>query len=279
MVQDRKHLRADCKNCFGLCCVALYFSALEGFPSDKEAGQPCCNLQTDFRCSVHKSLKELGYKGCIAFDCYGAGQKVAQVSFNGCDWRKVSVTRKTMFEVFLIMQQLHEMLWYLGEVLELEVTRPIHQTIYSIYNETEVLTFLSPPSLLELDVPEHRTKVNLLLLKASELVRAEYMVRKKNAKHKHENTFRRGLDLMGKDLRKKDFRGQNLRGTFLIAADLRGVDLSGADLIGVDFRNADIRGANLSKSIFLTQSQVYAAKGDSATKLPPSIIRPEHWDC
>jgi hypothetical protein len=40
----RSNLRADCKNCFGLCCVALYFSASEGFPIDKDAGQPCLNL-------------------------------------------------------------------------------------------------------------------------------------------------------------------------------------------------------------------------------------------
>lgn len=32
---SRRNLRADCENCFGLCCVALYFSASEGFQSTK----------------------------------------------------------------------------------------------------------------------------------------------------------------------------------------------------------------------------------------------------
>ncbi len=25
----------DCEKCFGFCCIALYFSASEGFPVDK----------------------------------------------------------------------------------------------------------------------------------------------------------------------------------------------------------------------------------------------------
>jgi len=37
---SRQNLKADCGNCFGLCCVALYFAASEGFPNDKKQGQP-----------------------------------------------------------------------------------------------------------------------------------------------------------------------------------------------------------------------------------------------
>ena len=33
----------------------------------------------------------------------------------------------------------------------------------------------------------------------------------------------------------------------------------------------------LSDSIFLTQSQLDAAKGDTNTKLPPLLARPTHW--
>ena len=60
------YLRGDCEKCFGLCCVALYFCASEGFPVDKVAGKPCPNLQTDFNCSVHKDLRDKGLKGCTA---------------------------------------------------------------------------------------------------------------------------------------------------------------------------------------------------------------------
>jgi uncharacterized protein YjbI with pentapeptide repeats len=72
-------------------------------------------------------------------------------------------------------------------------------------------------------------------------------------------------------------RGANLRGAYLLAADLTGADLSKADLLGADLRAADISGANLSESIFLTQPQVQAARGDVATALPALLRRPEHW--
>jgi uncharacterized protein YjbI with pentapeptide repeats len=85
-----KELRVDSEKCFGLCCVALYFSASEGFPTNKEAGKPCVNLKPDFTCSVHKSLIDNGLKGCTAYDCFGAGQKVAQVTLKGnANFRKL----------------------------------------------------------------------------------------------------------------------------------------------------------------------------------------------
>lgn len=240
--KSHRNLRTDCENCFGLCCVALYFSTSEGFPIDKDAGQPCLNLQPDYRCCVHKSLSERGLKGCIAFDCFGAGQKVSQVSFGGHDWRKVPESAKQMFEVFLIMRQLHELLWYLTEALTLQPARSIHGELSSMLDETERLTHLSPDSLImELDVAVHRADVNALLLKTSELVRAEAR-RGQKAHSGSKKTFGRGADLIGADLRRID-----LRGAYLIAADLRGTDLSGTDLIGADFRDADLRGADLPR--------------------------------
>ncbi|MDQ4009877.1 MAG: pentapeptide repeat-containing protein [Actinomycetota bacterium] len=140
-------------------------------------------------------------------------------------------------------------------------------------DETERLSHNSPDSLMELDVAAHRRVVNVLLLRTSELARAEFR-RQKND--------RRGADLIGADLRGADLRGANLRGVYLIGADPRGADLRVADLIGADFRDADLRGADLrgadlTDSIFLTQSQLDAAKGDTGTKLPSSLTRPTHW--
>jgi len=124
-------------------------------------------------------------------------------------------------------------------------------------DETERLTHLSPDALMELDVAVHRADVNTLLLKTSELVRAEAR-RGQKAHTGRQKTFCRGTDLISADLRRIDLRGANLRGACLIAADLRGTDLSGTDFIGADFRDADLRGADLTKSIFLTQAQLNA---------------------
>lgn len=273
---DLRNLRIDCEKCFGLCCVALYFSASEGFPRDKDAGKPCINLQSDFRCSVHKNLRNKGLKGCTAYDCFGAGQKIAQVTYGGHDWRQAPESAKEMFEVFLIMRQLHEMLWYLTEAFTLQSDLHIKNEISFMLSETERLTHLSASSLIGLDLVTHRNKVNSLLSQTSELVRTKAHSEDKTPS-KRQKTISKKLDFIGADLRKTNLRGADLRGAYLIAANLRGVDLSGADLIGADLRDADLRGANLTNSIFLTQAQINTAKGDSNTRLPMSLTRPTYW--
>lgn len=274
--RSRLSMQADCENCFGLCCAALPFAASADFAIDKDAGQPCQNLQSDFRCGVHTTLRERGFRGCTVFDCFGAGQQVSQVTFGGQDWRQAPESAKQMFEVFPIMRQLHELLWYLTEALTLQPAHPIHSALSLALDETERLTHLSPDSLMELDAAAHRADVNVLLLRTSELVRAEASRQRKDVQGR-KKTYSRGADLIGANLKGADLRGANLRGAYLIAADLRGADLRVADLIGADFRDADLRGANLTESIFLTQAQLNAAKGNANTKLPPSLTRPMHW--
>ncbi|TMV52275.1 pentapeptide repeat-containing protein [Paenibacillus mesophilus] len=274
--RNRLSLTADCESCFGLCCVALPFAASADFAIDKDAGRPCPHLQADFRCGMHQSLRQRGFRGCTVYDCFGAGQKVAQVTYGGKDWREAPGTAKQMFEVFPIMRQLHELLWYLTEALTLQPARPIHEEVSSALDETERLTRLSPDSLLELDVAAHRANVNTLLLRTSELVRADARLKQKNPSQR-QKTYGRGADLIGAKLRGADLRGANLRGAYLIAADLRGADLRAADLIGADFRDADLSGADLTDSLFLTQPQLNSAKGNADTKLPPTLARPAHW--
>lgn len=264
----RLGLRADCESCFALCCVVPAFSASTDFPIDKNAGQACPNLQSDFRCGIHTRLRQQGFRGCTVYDCFGAGQKVSQVTFGGQDWRRAPRTAKQMFEVFPVMRDLHELLWYLTEALTLKPARPLHGELGLVLEETERLTHDNPDALVKLDVAAHRRKVNTLLLRASELVRAEVRHRKKD---------HRGADLIGAKLKSADLRGANLRGAYLIGADLRGADLRTADLIGADFRGADLGGADLTGAIFLIQSQLDAAKGDAKTTLPPSLTHPAHW--
>jgi hypothetical protein len=39
----------------------------------------------------------------------------------------------------------------------------------------------------------------------------------------------------------------------------------------------DCFGADLATGLFLTQSQLDAAQGDTTTRLPPPLTRPAHW--
>ncbi|WP_329223066.1 pentapeptide repeat-containing protein [Streptomyces sp. NBC_01485] len=267
---DRTVLRGDCGNCFGLCCVALPFARSADFAIDKPAGKACPNLGEDHRCGIHTRLRRQGFTGCTVYDCFGAGQKVSQVTFGGRDWRADASGEhaRRVFAVFPVVRQLHELLWYLTEALTLPVARPLHADLRRALEKTGELTLLTPDELAALDVPAHRQDVNVLLLKTSELARAGIRGRGKE---------RRGADLMGARLKGADLRGANLRGACLIAADLTGADVRGADLIGADLRDTDLTDADLTGAFFLTQPQLNAARGSAGTKLPESLTRPAHW--
>lgn len=270
-----KNLKPDCSACFGLCCVALYYSKQDGFPADKSAGTPCEQLDGQFRCAVHEKLGALGLKGCRAYECFGAGQQVSQVPFQGVSWRQQPENAEVMFKAFLIMRQLYESCWYLNEALSFPSAANVLNELQAALSQSEAAINLPLQELLGFNLNSYHQHISGLLRKASLLVRTE----KSRAMLKKLAPESNGApkDFFGKDLRKRDLRCVCLRGSCLIATNLQGVDLSGTDLLGADIRDADIGGANLSESLFLTQFQVNTAKGDGSTKLPPSLSRPKHW--
>jgi hypothetical protein len=166
-------LRADCARCFGLCCVAPAFSASADFAIDKPAGQPCPHLHSSFRCGIHDGLRRQGFPGCAAYDCFGAGQQVSQVTFAGRDWRQNPQAAAQMFAVFAIMRQLHELLWYLVAALALAPARAVHGELRRALTATQAMTGCPAEALLELDIRAHRDQVNAVLARASELARAQ----------------------------------------------------------------------------------------------------------
>ncbi|WP_338749624.1 pentapeptide repeat-containing protein [Bacillus sp. FJAT-52991] len=276
--ETAKHIRAsltpDCTNCFGLCCAALNIAASNDFAINKAAGTPCPNLQEDFRCEIHKNLREKGFKGCTVFDCLGAGQKVSQVTFNGQSWRDHPETAEKMFRVFPVMEQLYEMIAFIAEALTYEVSPALRDKLHQQLEDLQSLTDMDADRLLSLDMIMCRLPVKELLLETSEYVRSE-LSSKVFAMKKGKNC--RGVDWVGKNLKGKDLRTTDLRGAYLIAADLRNTDLRGVDFIGTDLRDANLSGANLSTSMFLTQMQINSAKGNDQTILPPHLQTPSHW--
>ncbi|MFI5807860.1 pentapeptide repeat-containing protein [Streptomyces sp. NPDC051561] len=278
MPEMTSDLRSDCGSCFGLCCVALTLTKSSDFAIDKAAGKPCPNLGEDFGCGIHSKLRGEGFAGCTVYDCFGAGQKVSQVTFAGVNWREEPGSSELMFALLPVMKQLHELLWYVGDGLAREVARPVHGELRGVREEIEAITRGSAEELIALDAEGLRQRVNGSLVKVSELVRGEWAAavpRKKGGKKRR--TDLRGADLMGARRAGADLRGVNLRGAYLIAADVSGADLRGADVIGADFRDADVRGADLSEALFLTQTQVNAALGDGGTRIPGAVERPERW--
>ncbi|MEH0934121.1 pentapeptide repeat-containing protein [Micromonospora psammae] len=259
-------LRADCARCVGLCCVAPAFTASADFALDKPAGQPCPNLRPDSRCGVHDQLRERGFPGCTVFDCFGAGQRVTQVTFPGRNWRDDPATAAAMFAAFTVARPLHELLWYLTEAVALTPPGALRDELGAAVAETRRLVGAGPDELRAVDVDGYRNRVNPLLSRAGDRARAGTG-----------GVDRRGAMLLGADLRAARLVGANLRGACLVGADLRGVDLRLADVTGADLRGADLRGADLSGTLFLHQSQLDAARGDQRTGLPTALRRPGHW--
>jgi hypothetical protein len=239
-------LRADCSQCFGLCCVAPGFTKSADFAVTKAPGRACRHLQDDFGCGIHEQLRPRGFAGCVVYDCFGAGQHVAQHTFGGVSWRDEPDTAPKMFEVFDVMRQLHELLWLLEEAAELDAAQPLRAEIESARQETSALADEDADALCALDISAHRDVVNAVLRRVSELARIPVS-------------------------------GANLRGASLLGADLRGANLRRADVTGADLRAANVAGADLSETLFLSQSQLEAMNGDGETRLPPQRIRPTHW--
>ncbi|RKD51970.1 MULTISPECIES: hypothetical protein [unclassified Rhizobium] len=108
-------LRADCARCAGLCCLALSFDRSSLFAIDKAAGHPCPHLDDCAACTIHLRRAELGFRGCIEFDCLGAGQRVTQEIFKGRNWIEDRSLLGPMCQAFTTVLRAHECLLLLRE--------------------------------------------------------------------------------------------------------------------------------------------------------------------
>lgn len=153
---DDNLLRADCENCVALCCVGLAFDRSAQFSFDKEAGEPCRHLDADYRCEIHDRLGPAGMGGCIAFDCFGAGQRVT-AQFAGRSWRDDPAVASEMFDAFRRMRRAHELIGLLRTAgrldlsaqqeqrratLELAITDAIAAPVIAAL-DTEIASFLA----------------------------------------------------------------------------------------------------------------------------------------
>jgi hypothetical protein len=267
----RADLRADCTRCSALCCVAPAFSRSSQFAIDKPAGVPCPHLAEDLRCSIHSRLGPEGFAGCVAYDCFGAGQRLTRTTFVGRDWRTDHEVGAPIMAALPILRALHELLWYLGDARSRPTSEPVARDLGSAIRRVEDAAASPADGILAVDVEALRAVAAPLLREASRLARAEYAAEDPAAEDLAEQ------DLTGQDLRGADLRGACLRGTLLLGADLRDADLRLADLLGTDLRGADLSGARLTGALFLTQTQIGAATGDRRTSIPGDLDRPAHW--
>jgi hypothetical protein len=184
----------------------------------------------------------------VAFDCFGAGQKVAQETFGGVSWRDAPETAADMFAVFEVMRPLHQWLWYLDEALAVPEAAALHAPLAEAQVGVEALTHGSASAVAAVDLGQHWRPLEELLRRVSELARAGLG-----------GPDHTGASLVGARRRGASLRGASLRYAYLIGADLREADLRRADFLGTDVRGADLRGADLTGALFLTPPQLASA--------------------
>jgi hypothetical protein len=256
-------LEPDCASCFGLCCVALPFArstGSAGFAFDKPAGEPCRHLTSADDCAIHAELLPAGMGGCVAYECFGAGQHVSQVLYGGVSWREAPGSADEMFAVLGVVRRLHEMLVLLDQASALERSAALDE----LRDRVSAATLGAPAEVLDVDLDRLAARVGDALGAVSRSVRGE-------------GPSYAGHDLVGRDLRQVPLARADLRGALLIAADLREAVLDRTDLLGADLRDTDLSGADLSTALFLTQPQLNSARGDVRTRLPEWVRRPTSW--
>ncbi|MEZ5091527.1 pentapeptide repeat-containing protein [Nocardioides sp.] len=178
-----------------------------GVPEDKPADVACRHLADDHRCRIHDRLRAEGWRGCVTFDCFGAGQHVVQRTYGGA--RDADPVERAA--VFGVLRQLHEMRFLLGDPAC--ATSAVAAEALGLARELELLGRGSPRAVLEVDVASWRTRAGALFARvAAELGGPSY----------------RGALLMATDLRRRDLHRADLLGADLRDADLRGADLSTA---------------------------------------------------
>jgi hypothetical protein len=267
MAMSGADLRPDCTKCVGLCCVAPTFTRSADFAIDKPTGVPCPHLTSECQCAIHDELRRHGFPGCVAYDCYGAGQALTAAIAPG-DWRSGPAVAKRMFAAFEAVRDLHELLWHLCEAVRLTQTEDLRNELATAIATTRTLASDELDAILAVDLAAHRRARTDLLRRVSSEVRGDA---------RHPDIESRNGDLIGLDLSGRDLADANFRGARLIGANLADCRLTRADMTGADLRGADTRGAELSEAIFLTQSQLESARGDARTRIPATHSRPAHW--
>ena len=156
-------LQADCAQCAGLCCVLLPFDKSDAFSFDKAGGEPCRHLAGDHSCKIHDELEARGFKGCVRFECYGAGQRVVQEVFDGADWRSDASLMKPMSEAFQKMRALHDLLVLLDEAGRLPLNGAARAELDRLWAGLQPDEPFTPASLSAFDLQVRKEEVYAFL--------------------------------------------------------------------------------------------------------------------
>ncbi|MCF3594114.1 hypothetical protein LZG00_08885 [Rhodobacteraceae bacterium LMO-12] len=85
--------------------MALAFDKGAAFAIDKPAAVPCPNLARH-SCTIHDTLSDKGFAGCVAYECTGAGQRTVAL-YHGQSWQDDPALLGPQIESFAHLRILH----------------------------------------------------------------------------------------------------------------------------------------------------------------------------
>lgn len=262
-----EEMKADCSKCSGLCCTALFCFKMDGFPRDKEAGEPCVNLLKNYQCNIHSELEKRKMKGCIGYDCFGAGQYVTQSIYKGQTWQNLPKESHEIFDVFCMVFHLYQIKYFLTEALVINGAESLQEDIQRLLDENIKICQSSSHDILSFSIESYRERANQVLRQVCSFIQRSLNAEKNQS----------SKDFFGKSLKGKNMSGWDLSTKLLIGADFSSGNFKGTIFLGADTRDTNFSGADLSDAVFLTQGQINAARGNRNTKIPDYLYYPITW--
>jgi hypothetical protein len=206
-------------------------------------------------------------KGCIGYDCFGAGQHVTQYIYKGEAWQTSQGQSKEIFDAFVMVFQLYQIRYFLEESKIIIPAKELWSDIQNLINKNEALCNSTPQSILEVDIRSYRSKVNIILRQVCNCV----------IKCFKDSDNKKLTEFLGRNFKKRDMSGLDLSMKLLIATNFDSCIFDGTIFLGADTRDTNFSNADLREAAFLTQGQINSAKGNRNTKLPKHLDYPITW--
>jgi hypothetical protein len=127
--------------------VGPAFDRSDEFAIDKPACVACPNLDEEDGCSIHHRLEKAGFRGCILYDCLGAGQRVVQELYAGRSWRADPDLLPEMWRALTSLRGVHELILLLATAAKAPLSVAERRTLEALQAELEPAGGWTPESL------------------------------------------------------------------------------------------------------------------------------------
>jgi hypothetical protein len=117
--------------------VAPAFDKSDEFALDKPACTACPNLDEDDICMVHNRLEKAGFRGCVLYDCLGAGQRVVQELYPGRSWREEPELLDEMWSALTALRGVHELILLLATAAKAPLSGEERRMLEALQAELE----------------------------------------------------------------------------------------------------------------------------------------------